>query len=113
MKLLLSLFVMLSSICISYNSSVLAASIEDGEKIFNANCAACHAGGKNVIMPNKTLEYDTLHNYEMDSIDAITTQVTYGKNAMPSFRGRLTDNDIENVANYVLSQSQAGWPEDD
>ena len=49
----------------------------------------------------------------MDSVDAITTQVTYGKNAMPSFRGRLNDNDIENVANYVLSQSQAGWSDDD
>ena len=104
---------MLSSIYFSNNSSVLAVSIEDGEKIFNANCAACHAGGKNVIMPNKTLELETLQTYGMDSIDAITTQVTYGKNAMPSFRGRLNDNDIENVANYVLSQSKAGWSDDD
>lgn len=113
MKLLLSLFVMLSTIYLTNNSSVLAASIEDGEKIFNANCAACHAGGKNVIMPNKTLELETLHQYEMDSIGAITNQVTYGKNAMPSFRGRLSDTDIDNVANYVLSQSQAGWSDDE
>ena len=104
---------MLSSIYFSNNASVLAANIEEGEKIFNSNCAACHAGGKNVIMPNKTLELETLQTYGMDSVDAITTQVTYGKNAMPSFRGRLNDNDIENVANYVLSQSKAGWSDDD
>ena len=113
MKLLLSLFVILSSIYFSNNSSVLAASIEDGEKIFNSNCAACHAGGRNVIMPDKTLEIEILQKNGMDSVDAITTQVTYGKNAMPSFRGRLNDNDIENVANYVLSQSQAGWSDDE
>ena len=27
-----------------------------GERIFSGNCAACHAGGQNVIMPEKTLE---------------------------------------------------------
>ena len=27
-----------------------------GEVIFSGNCAACHAGGQNVIMPEKTLE---------------------------------------------------------
>ena len=27
-----------------------------GEQIFSGNCAACHAGGQNVIMPEKTLE---------------------------------------------------------
>ena len=27
-----------------------------GEKIFNANCAACHAGGQNSVVPDHTLE---------------------------------------------------------
>ena len=27
-----------------------------GEQIFQGNCAACHMGGQNVIMPMKTLE---------------------------------------------------------
>jgi len=30
--------------------------VGEGENIFNANCAACHAGGQNVIMAEKTLE---------------------------------------------------------
>ena len=39
---------------------VRAADIENGEKIFTANCSACHAGGNNVIMPDKTLKKEAL-----------------------------------------------------
>jgi hypothetical protein len=35
--------------------------------------------------------------------------VTNGKNAMPAFGGRLSDDDIKDVAAYVISQSEAGW----
>nr|YP_010443819.1 cytochrome c553 [Vacuolaria virescens]UTE94706.1 cytochrome c553 [Vacuolaria virescens] len=86
-----------------------AADIENGEKIFTANCSACHAGGNNVIMPEKTLKKDALESNGMKSVDAITYQVTNGKNAMPAFGGRLGDTDIEDVANYVLQQSEKGW----
>nr|ARO91202.1 cytochrome c6 [Flintiella sanguinaria] len=72
-----------------------AADIEHGEQIFTANCSACHAGGNNVIMPEKTLRKDALEANGMNSVDAITYQVTNGKNAMPAFGGRLADNDIE------------------
>ena len=34
-----------------------------GEQVFNANCAACHAGGQNVIMPDLTLEKEDLNQY--------------------------------------------------
>lgn len=87
----------------------LAADIGHGEQIFTANCSACHAGGNNVIIPDKTLRKDALEANGMNSVDAITYQVTNGKNAMPAFGGRLADNDIEDVANYVLSQAVKGW----
>jgi cytochrome c6 len=91
------------------SSTVLATNIEAGEQIFNANCAACHAGGNNAIITEKTLKKDVLAANSMNSLDAITTQVTNGKGAMPAFGGRLEPEDIENVANYVLSQSEKGW----
>lgn len=94
---------------INVSGSVLAADIEAGEQIFNANCAACHAGGNNAIITEKTLKKDVLATNSMNSVDAITTQVTNGKGAMPAFGGRLEAEDIENVANYVLSQSEKGW----
>nr|ARO91392.1 cytochrome c6 [Rhodochaete parvula]ASK39713.1 cytochrome c553 [Rhodochaete parvula] len=87
----------------------IAADIENGEKVFSANCSACHANGNNVIMPEKTLKADKLSDNEMNNVSAITFQVTNGKNAMPAFGGRLTDTEIEDVANYVLSQSEKGW----
>ena len=85
------------------------ADINNGEQIFTANCSACHAGGNNVIMPEKTLKKEALEENKMNSIKAITYQVTNGKNAMPAFGGRLDDNEIEDVANFVLSQSEKGW----
>ena len=40
---------------------------------------------------------------------AIKYQVTNGKNAMPAFGGRLSDDDIANVATYVIATSSDGW----
>lgn len=89
--------------------SGLAQDIEAGQQIFSQNCTACHAGGNNVISPEKTLKKEVLEQYEMNSVKAITNQVTNGKNAMPAFGERLSDDDINNVANYVLNQSEIGW----
>nr|YP_009392394.1 cytochrome c553 [Caloglossa monosticha]ARW60956.1 cytochrome c553 [Caloglossa monosticha] len=86
-----------------------AQDIEAGQQIFSQNCTACHSGGLNVISPEKTLQKETLEKYEMNNVEAITNQVTNGKNAMPAFGGRLSDDDINNVANYVLNQSEVGW----
>ena len=87
----------------------LAADTANGAKIFNNNCVACHMGGRNVVMADKTLQKAALAKYGMNSIDAIVTQVTNGKNAMPSFRGRLSEQDIQDVAAYVLEKSEKGW----
>lgn len=80
-----------------------------GAKIFSANCAACHQGGNNVIIANKSLKATALKQYGMDSTDAIITQVTNGKGAMPAFKGRLKEEDIKAVAAYVLDQSAKDW----
>lgn len=86
-----------------------APDLAAGAGIFTANCSGCHLGGKNVIMPDKTLQKAALEKYAMNSIEAITTQVTNGKGAMPAFKGRLTDEQISNVAAYVLDKSEKGW----
>ena len=88
-----------------------AADAAAGENIFSGNCAACHAGGQNVIMPEKTLEKAALEEYLDGGFNeaAVRKQVTNGKNAMPAFGGRLSDDDIANVAAYVISTSSAGW----
>ncbi|MEB3216868.1 MAG: c-type cytochrome [Nostocales cyanobacterium 94392] len=80
-----------------------------GGAIFNANCASCHAGGRNLVQANKSLSKADLEKYDMHSIEAITNQVAKGKNAMPAFKGRLKDTQIQDVAAYVLSKADAGW----
>jgi cytochrome c6 len=80
-----------------------------GQQVFSNTCSACHIGGTNVIVPKKTLTQEALEKYAMDSVDAIKQQVTLGKNAMPSFADRLTPDQIDAVAGYVLEQADAGW----
>jgi cytochrome c6 len=80
-----------------------------GKQLFTANCTACHLGGNNVILANKTLRMEALEKYGMNSLAAIVTQVKHGKNAMPAFGGRLNDDQIEAIAIYVLEQSAQGW----
>ncbi|MBF2097188.1 MAG: c-type cytochrome [Gloeomargaritaceae cyanobacterium C42_A2020_066] len=86
----------------------MAADLAHGAQVFSANCAACHMGGRNVIVATKTLQKADLEKYGMD-LAAITMQVTKGKNAMPAFGGRLSTTDIDDVANYVLAEAEKGW----
>ncbi|GAC1458689.1 MAG: c-type cytochrome [Chamaesiphon sp.] len=110
MKRLISLVLLaIALFSFTFTRPAEAADITNGGKIFSANCAACHMGGNNVIMANKTLKKDALEKYGMNSLEAITKQVTNGKNAMPSFKGRLNDEQIQDVAAYVLDKSAKGW----
>ena len=110
MRQLVSIFtVAFALFTIAFSSPALAGDAASGGKIFSANCAACHAGGNNVIMANKNLKIAALEEYGMNSIASITTQVTNGKNAMPAFGGRLSAAQIEDVATYVLDQAEKGW----
>ena len=108
-RLLSTLLVLVTALMFAWANPILAEDAARGAKIFSANCAACHAGGRNVISAGKTLQKDALEKYEMNSIEAIVYQVNNGKNAMPAFKERLNDKQIEDVAIYVLSQSEKGW----
>ena len=92
--------------------AAFAADIEAGAQVFAGNCAACHAGGNNVIQNEKTLRKEALEQYLDGGLKeaSIVYQVTNGKNAMPAFGGRLDEDDIKNVAAYVFDQATgAKW----
>ncbi|MDP5017435.1 MAG: c-type cytochrome [Dolichospermum sp.] len=93
----------------AFSSPALAADAASGAKIFSANCASCHAGGRNLVNAAKSLKKADLEKYGMYSAEAIIAQVTKGKGAMPAFGGRLKPAQIENVAAYVLEQADNGW----
>jgi cytochrome c2 len=70
-----------------------------GEAVFVANCGSCHvledAGTTGAVGPN--LDESTL------DVDAVVAQVTNGGGAMPAFEGTLSEEDIQNVAAYVVA----------
>mmetsp|Transcript_3721 Transcript_3721/g.9580 ORF Transcript_3721/g.9580 Transcript_3721/m.9580 type:complete len:141 (+) Transcript_3721:48-470(+) len=91
-----------------------ASATPEGEKLFEANCAVCHAGGGNVIDRSKTLDRENLERqgYDRENIEQI---VARGRGAMPGFmaldskRG-LDEAQISDIADYVEAQAAAGWP---
>lgn len=72
-----------------------------GKGIFTANCAGCHtlsdAGASGAVGPN-------LDDLKPDEA-AVTTVVSNGRGAMPSFQGTLSDQQIADVAAYVSSEA--------
>ncbi|MEH2193299.1 MAG: c-type cytochrome [Nostoc sp.] len=93
----------------AFSSPALAGDAVSGAKVFSANCASCHAGGKNLVNAAKSLKKADLEKYSMYSAEAIISQVTKGKGAMPAFGKRLKADKIEDVATYVISQADKGW----
>jgi len=85
----------------------LAADLENGETVFQANCASCHAGGNNSIVPEKKIKKAELEQYLTGGykVESIITQVTNGKNSMPAFGEKLGPDDIDDVANWVYNQA--------
>jgi len=81
----------------------------EGAKLFTANCAACHAGGGNRVVAAKTLKQAALDKYGVNTVEAIAYQIKKGKNAMPAFGKKLSDDQITEIAQYVLEQAANNW----
>lgn len=108
-KLLATVLLTIVFVATAFTPSARSANLVSGAKLFTANCSACHMGGSNVIIANKTLKKEALEKYSMNSLEAIRTQIIKGKNAMPAFGHRLSETQIEDVAFYVLGQAEKGW----
>jgi mono/diheme cytochrome c family protein len=70
-----------------------------GEEIFVANCGSCHtleaAGTSGNVGPN-------LNDSSFDQ-GAVEEQVAQGGGGMPAFEGQLSEEEIQNVAAYVVA----------
>jgi mono/diheme cytochrome c family protein len=78
----------------------------NGKKIFqSAGCTGCHtlkaAGATGTVGPNLD---QAQPDYRL-----VTARVTLGKGAMPSFKGQLSDQQIADVASFVV-QATGGTP---
>jgi cytochrome c oxidase subunit 2 len=73
--------------------------VKTGEKVYNANCAACHQVTGKGIPPNFPSLVDS-PKVKSDSPDAQIEQILKGKNMMPPF-AQLSDADIAAVVTYT------------
>lgn len=89
--------------------TVTLAPTANANDIFDKNCVACHAGGKNMINPAKTLSMADLEKNGVNTVEAIKTMVSQGKPPMPAFSTVLDEKQIDEVATYVLEQAKKGW----
>ncbi len=111
--LILILLLAIAFFSFTFISPALAAETPKAAKIFNSNCASCHIGGGNILIAEKTLKKEALEkyleNYTTNSIEAIINQVQNGKNAMPAFKNKLSEQEILEVAAYVFQKAEQGW----
>ncbi|WP_017314687.1 cytochrome c6 PetJ [Mastigocladopsis repens] len=94
---------------VNFIPTAIAGSTANGEKIFSVQCAGCHINGSNIVRRGKNLKLKALKKYSMDSIEAISSIVANGKNNMSAYKDRLSEQEIQDVAAYVLEQAQKGW----
>jgi cytochrome c6 len=77
-----------------------------GEQLFQNNCSICHLNGNNIIIPEKNFKEETLIANGMNNKNSISYLILNGKNGMPAFGGRLTENEIEAISTYLLNENQ-------
>jgi cytochrome c6 len=90
-------------------TSLTETSLVSGTTIFQAQCAACHAGGGNIIRGGKNLKLKALERNHVETVEAIQALVTQGKGNMSAYADRLSVEEITAVSEYVLAQAIAGW----
>jgi cytochrome c6 len=90
-------------------SNLFFFSVDLGEKLYLLNCAVCHPSGKNLILPEKNLKKENLESTGMNSLFSLSYQIRNGKNGMPAFSDRLTKENIEKIAIYILFAAEKNF----
>mgnify|MGYP001799838701 FL=1 len=90
-------------------ATVAWADVSPPAELFEVHCAGCHPNGANIIRRGKNLKQKALKRYGYDSTDEIATLITNGKGLMSAYGERLSEDDITNLANYVLEQAATDW----
>lgn len=110
----LGLALLLIGAALPFQDFALAATPTDethtgSAQIFEVHCAGCHVNGGNIVRRGKTLKLKALEKNQVNTLEAVEQLVANGKGIMSAYRDRLTEDEIEAVAAYVLEQAEAGW----
>ena len=98
-------------------SPAQGSNLDFGKKYFEGKCARCHGkdGAGNPKMTHLldiSLDKINLHRDEVRrmSVIQIEAMIDSGKHRMPKYRGKLTDNQIHDIASYVNQLSKIEIP---
>ncbi|WP_255003272.1 c-type cytochrome [Cyanobium sp. HWJ4-Hawea] len=86
------------------------ADVSAGEALFQNHCVGCHVNGGNILRRGKTLKLAALERNGITSADAVALIAANGLGQMSGYGAVLGDGGAEQVASYVWSRAQAGWP---
>ncbi|MBD1913001.1 MULTISPECIES: c-type cytochrome [unclassified Leptolyngbya] len=99
----------LGAIAGTWAAELPTSNLPDAAPLFETHCAGCHINGGNIIRRGKNLKQKTLERNGYDTAEAIAQLVTHGKGNMPAYADRMTPDEIQAVANYVLEQAAQNW----
>jgi mono/diheme cytochrome c family protein len=77
-----------------------AAKIEAGEDVYNTNCQICH--GEQLVNTGQTFDLRRLKDNERARFE---NSVRNGKNQMPPWKGKLTDEEIDQLWHYIRANA--------
>ena len=72
-----------------------------GQQLFTDNCANCHV----LAAANATGRVGPDMDQLRPGPDLVAAQVANGGGGMPAFKGRLTDEQIQQIADYVAENA--------
>lgn len=114
----------ISTIALTLTQPALATDLTQGKAIFTQTCSGCHAGGGNVLpfSAGKNLFPEALQKYGYTDKESIVNLLMKGKGQMMPYGSfmsqkgteipaRLSPSEMDNVASYVLEQSNLRWKE--
>ena len=77
------------------------AAIRKGAKIYENNCSTCHG---DELQNNSGIAFD-LRRLKADEHPRFVNSVLHGKNAMPSWDGKLSPDQIESLWAYIRANA--------
>ncbi len=89
----------IAALCFCLNGLQIQAAENEGERLFNENCAECHQSD-GMGIPNI---YPALAGNELvlgSGVD-VALVLIIGRGEMPSFSGAITNEDMASIINYV------------
>jgi mono/diheme cytochrome c family protein len=77
------------------------AAVRKGERIYEDNCSNCHGAE---LQNNSGIAFD-LRRLNADEHARFVNSVLHGKNVMPSWEGKLTNEQIESLWAYIRANA--------